>query len=537
MAEYGLIKDTTLTALADGFRDTGIVQKYKKVPKATHYKTMNATSLTDPTPTQRQETEKITILPTGNTQGYEVVIDFAIWESPATANPSTWIGSISCGGSNNTLSIYRNTQSPVSFKFNTTSAFDIDFSSNPYTHNTQDWYGATITVFYLDAAGNYILADSDELVEYTPTEMAEAITNFDMPVALPEEAFTITGDCTYRFAYDGWNWFIGQYGNKITTDQIVSCDHMFYYSSTLENIPFTINLKELTGSSATKLSNIIANTFALKVCPKIRGKINWNSSNTTLESLCYSIRMLRDAEDLLTPEMTEGFSTFKCTSSYSMPRLNSIFSYCQSLRKVPSWFFNFKLNPESTAFPASSYAIYGNAFTNCNNLDEVVNVPVWVCKAAQTSNMFSSSFNNTSRLKAFTFETVDGQPIVTQWKTQTIDLSTYVGYVQSSYNAVGYNSGITADKAVTDDATYQALKNDPDWFTAKIEYSRYNHDSAVETINSLPDTSAYLASAGGTNTIKFKKAAGSLTDGGSIANLTAEEIAVATAKGWTVTLS
>ena len=66
-----------------------------------------------------------------------------------------------------------------------------------------------------------------------------------------------------------------------------------------------------------------------------------------------------------------------------------------------------------------------------------------------------------------------------------------------------------------------------------MAYSRYNHDSAVATINSLPDTSAYLAANGGTNTIKFKGAAGSATDGGAINTLTEEEIAVATAKGWT----
>jgi hypothetical protein len=45
-----------------------------------------------------------------------------------------------------------------------------------------------------------------------------------------------------------------------------------------------------------------------------------------------------------------------------------------------------------------------------------------------------------------------------------------------------------------------------------------------------------LATAGGTNTIKFKGIAGSKTDGGAINTLTEEEIAVAAAKGWTVTL-
>ena len=90
------------------------------------------------------------------------------------------------------------------------------------------------------------------------------------------------------------------------------------------------------------------------------------------------------------------------------------------------------------------------------------------------------------------------------------------------------------DKEIKDDATYQALKDDPDAWTKMPEYSFYNHDSAVETINSLPDTSTYLAEAGGTNTIKFKGNSGSKTDGGAINTMTAEEIAVAAAKGWTV---
>ena len=133
------------------------------------------------------------------------------------------------------------------------------------------------------------------------------------------------------------------------------------------------------------------------------------------------------------------------------------------------------------------------------------------------------------------FATNNGIPYTANWKGQTIELTTYVGYASTATDILNYNSGITSDKQVTDDTTYQALKNDPDWFTTKVAYSRYNHDSAVATINSLPDTSAYLAANGGTNTIKFKGDSGSATDGGAINTLTEEEIAVATAKGWTVT--
>ena len=39
-----------------------------------------------------------------------------------------------------------------------------------------------------------------------------------------------------------------------------------------------------------------------------------------------------------------------------------------------------------------------------------------------------------------------------------------------------------------------------------------------------------------TNTIKFRGEAGALTDGGAINTLTEEEIAVAAAKGWTVSI-
>ena len=62
-------------------------------------------------------------------------------------------------------------------------------------------------------------------------------------------------------------------------------------------------------------------------------------------------------------------------------------------------------------------------------------------------------------------------------------------------------------------------------------YSLYNHDSAVETINSLPDCSGCAA-----QTIQFMGTAGSAY-GKAISTLTAEEIAVATAKNWTVAIN
>lgn len=364
------------------------------------------------------------------------------------------------------------------------------------------------------------------------TDMATRITDLPSGGNEPtDEELVVTGESSNRFSQNGWNWFIDKYGDRITTKDITGCLSMFAYSSKLEEVPFQINIK-----NCYSFAYMFASCTNMRSYPNIRGTITWNT-NTSFDSFGNSI-YARSIDNMVTPEMLEGFSTVKITGQYTCPKLMKLTGF-SSLRKVPEWWYKFRLSPESTAYPALSYCLYNNMVQNCYTLDEITNIPVWKCQAAQTSNMFSNTFGASYRLKDVTFETnEDGSAIVTEWKSQTIDL-TQVGWCSASYKSqiLNYNSGITEDKAVTDAASYEALKNDPDWFCLNTtQYSRYNHDSAVNTINSLPDTSAYLATAGGTNTIKFKGDFGSHTDGGAINTLTEEEIAVATAKGWTVTL-
>ena len=331
---------------------------------------------------------------------------------------------------------------------------------------------------------------------------------------IPSEAFTISGDCQYRFYNGGWDWFIENYGDQITTSNIIDARYIFTYSE-VEAIPFTINLS----TNGCECSNMFQYCYYLKTLPEISGKTN-NFSNVF--SRCYSIRQIPDSW---------GNLDFSKISTISYIDISSIFSYCYSLRQIPVSLLSNLHNDKATG---TYYKLYYGGFNNCCSLDEILNIPV--DGATVTSNMFSATFENCNRLKDMTFATNNGTPYTANWKTQTIDLSKYIGYASTVTNILNYNSGITSDKQVTDDTTYQALKDDPDWFTTKVAYSRYNHDSAVATINSLPDTSAYLAANGGTNTIKFKGESGSATVGGAINTLTEEEIAVATAKGWTVTL-
>ena len=336
---------------------------------------------------------------------------------------------------------------------------------------------------------------------------------------LPEKAFLITGDCRYRFANSGWDWFIENYGNRVTTSNILGISDMFSYSSA-EKIPFDINL----GGTVMSMDNMFYHCSKLKVLPKIKGKIK---SAKRLFTDCNLLRHIPEDffKNIDCSEMTTG-------STYSNGNLSSIFGSCYSLRAIP---VNFLKNNHPGCDTYNSY--FSSGFVRCYSLDELRDLPLHFT-STWTNNAFGYTFTECQRIKSLTFEMPDGQPAVMNWKNQMIDLSQRIGYTNSDGKIyiLNYNSGITADKEVKDDATYQALKNNPDWFTNKVEYSRYNHDSAVETINSLPDTSAYLAANGGTNTIKFKGAAGSATDGGAINTLTEAEIAVAAAKGWTVSL-
>ena len=332
------------------------------------------------------------------------------------------------------------------------------------------------------------------------------------------EPIVLTGDCSYRCAGSIASAYIELYGNTISTDGITNANSMFKDFS-LTKIPFEINFK-----SSHSLEYFAQNATKLTELPKVN-----NAKPSSLNSCFYGAESIRQIPDDYFDNWDFSYIA-NLTNAYNGSASN-MFARCISLRRFPVGFLK-NMNP----YISQTYAYISSFCSYCYSLDELLNLSVPCTKGSWTSNALAYTVNNCYRLKNFTFEIPDGQPAVVQWKNQTFDLSKFVGYVQNVGYILDSNSGITADKEVTDDTTYQALKDDPDWWTTDIAYSRYNHDSAVATINSLPDTSAYLATAGGTNAIIFKGSSGSATDGGAINTLTEEEIAVAAAKGWTVTL-
>ena len=398
----------------------------------------------------------------------------------------------------------------------------------------------------LTAIGNAIREKNGETTLYKPAEMATAITAISGGGEPTIEALSITANGTYTApdGVDGYSpitvnvpqdgspdpiviegnadnycaysplavAYIRLYGNTITTANITSADQMFYnYRG--GTIPFALNYDP---NSSVTLFRCFQDCTNLKSLPVMNNLALGDDIRYAFAG-CFSLTNI----DNFVNSINWGKTTESLRSSF-------LFLDCARLQSIPiSLFNNIALKQSNTS---NSWVYWYRSFDGCHSLKELKNLPI-PSSTTFNSNSFASAFNGCQSLRALTFATGNGSPYIVNWKKQTIDL-TYIGY--ANYNGIAY---FDRDKEVSDAETYNALKNDPDWWSMNVAYSHYNHNCAVATINSLPDTSAYIASSGGTNTIKFKGEMGSGTDEGAISNLTAEEIAVATAKGWTVSLS
>lgn len=356
--------------------------------------------------------------------------------------------------------------------------------------------------------------DIDPNTNYLPSEMGTEINSL---LTVPESVLTLGGDCDYMFYGGHFDWLIDQDIVQIVTHEIRKAYEMFS-GSNVSQIPFDIDVSSSTAGQTTSINSIFMNCKNLEKIPYIKGPIAVSGLSSIFQE-CYALHVI--------PEDWASYITNWGSIQNNTSSLTGWFNGCHSLREIPQSLISKLFNKAISSGP------YTSMFNSCHVLEKLENVPVLT--STLTSNRMSSYINHTSRLSKFTFATNDdGTPKTANWKVQTFNFSDYTGYVlNNSY--ITSNSkyhGIDASKQVTDQASYETLKNDLDWWTSDVNYSRYNKTSAIETINSLPDTHAY-----GTNTIKFNGQAGSSTDGGAINTMTADEIAVAAAKGWTVTFA
>ncbi len=377
----------------------------------------------------------------------------------------------------------------------------------------------------LEAIGDAIRAKTGgtELLtlDEMPTEIA-AIETGGGGEYFTDEELIFEGNCSGIFASNHWNRVIENEKGRIKIQNPTYLNSMLE-GSTGEDYSHI----EIVGNPSISVyfSSLFQGCEYIKKLPKISSvTINSNQQGYYF----YKCYRLTDVNEII--QFFQGI-----TFSLNAPQVNYWFASCYSLRNIDAAMPYIK---EAFTKKNTNMFRYNYMFNNCCSLDEINNVPV-ITTGSYSYDNFGSTFGSLCRAKNITFETNNGEPLVTSMAGSTIDLSTNIGYAPSTTYQnyiLNYDSGITVDKLVNSEETYEALKNDADWYATGVLYSRYNHDSAVNTINSLPDTSAYVASTGKTNTIKFKGTSGQKTDGGAISTLTTEEIAVATAKGWTVTL-
>lgn len=374
--------------------------------------------------------------------------------------------------------------------------------------------GYYIQTFGYDSNYNYTPGGEYSRVihnSYKPREMAPAIEGMYENALQP---IVLTGDQTRGCSGTMSAMLINDYGHLISTKDIISTAQMFAYS-TVSEIPFEINMKKNTSAGMVYMFN---DAYIL-TAPIIN-----NAKPSTCDSMFANCHFLR-----YIPEEMAATWDWSVINASTYDSCKNMFNGCCSLRAVPT---NITSHIQNAATSSYSNSYYG-LFSNCYSLDGVYSLGK--SSATLTSSVLYNTFQNCYRLKDLEFElTLYGKPKTANWSNQTIDLTT-AGYGYTTGHITSYKSTVPKEaqvKKANDAATNNAIiaQYPNDWWTPDVEWSRYDHDSAVRTIATLPDVSS-----GTGNVIKFKGAAGSSTAAGAINTMTEEEIAVAAAKGWTVT--
>ena len=371
----------------------------------------------------------------------------------------------------------------------------------------------------LTAIGDAVRGKTGESEKLTLDGMAEKIRSMPAPM----QKITISGNISGLFSEKFMELYNNGLKDYIEFKDVTQCVGLIpnmpisiwsgngptYRGQMVEDLSnIVINFKENTWANS---SNMFENAKFLKKLPKL---VNFQPGSLYhFFNFCVNLQ-----------EIPEDFYKDWKIGNYTSQ--NAMFYYCNNLRKAPIGLLKKLQNINyNTYYDCYSYV----CFSNCYRLPEVLNFPFPKYMPSQTwANPFEQFLYNTYSLSRFTFEPEAVDVVNKIYNNITLDFTEKVGY--------GYGEEFRSDKEISDAESYAALKNDPESWTTNLEYCKYNKTSAVETINSLPVVQKASSTDDNTFIIKFYGNAGSATDGGAINTMTEEEIAVATSRGWTVTL-
>ena len=366
--------------------------------------------------------------------------------------------------------------------------------------------------------GLYNIAEYEQVNVLVPTGGTDDI-----------EPIVLTGDQGSAFSGKVAQAFVKAHPDKISTEYLKNVASMFENYS-LATVPFSLNW-ENWGDPATSFP---ASAYSAQYMFRYAALEELTEMKvaciTALSSFCMGATKLR--------EIPEGFAAnWYWNNIHQVGRqyaMNYGFQNCNSLTYIDSNLLNNWWCNNNQNYGAS----YGYLVQNCYNLNELRGLGVSINVEQSAQNLFYYTFMSNWCMKRFTFDTNNGTPIVAKWTNQTIDLSSDFGYYWGGDMSNNFwNSGRTLDDRIYDATSYAANKNKKNAYVAcsnyndAVAWSLYNKTAAEETVRSLPDCSAY----GGSNTIKFNRVQGELTDGGAIGLMSEDVIAAAAAKGWTVT--
>lgn len=313
---------------------------------------------------------------------------------------------------------------------------------------------------------------------YTPV-----IVNVPQDGSPSAEALKIKGVGNYRFAFDNWNWFIEQYGNQITTENIIVAESMFAQSPSILEIPFDLNFDKENGAV---IQSIFVNSGISK-CPKMTGKI---TNTNMMFGGCENLEELND--DFYNEIDWSFFDNIPADNHWDGNR-SQMFWCCRNLKKMPPIEF---LNHGSRETWGSN-TIYWCGFQYCNNLEEIVDMPIPHYFIEGTDGL-DGFVEECYKLRKLTFALgEDGNPQMVKWGGLVLYLNRNTGWEGDNSNSV------------------------------------YDLQSAIETIHSLPDATNAINDGMDMNTIVFSSTAGA-NNRGAIGDMSEEDIALAAAKGWTV---
>ena len=335
------------------------------------------------------------------------------------------------------------------------------------------------------------------------------------------------------------------YINRANFDKVDGMLYMFYNNSKVGDLSnITIKLYE-----SVSIQGAFGNCINLRKLPNFVTTVGTFNSNQYFGAFenCYKLEQ-EEFNKFMKLDFSNTPQSYACQNNYNLKHID----LTQAVNGFIPW--------------GEIYWSFQRLIGSEPNL-RTIKLPAWNpkqdSKPFEASSYYFDTWDGMTMLDSIIFSTEEnGVATKAKIKNGLIYIKNNYGCGSTMTGLMSYpDEPLTKDDNVFKDITgstctverikagYERVKNRPNWCSVydysmsyqgktiypRILTSRFNHKSMVDLINTLPDTSEYIAAKGGTNTLKLCRYMGDLTDEGGTSNLTEEEIAVATAKGWTVT--